>query len=93
MFQAKPLIRSRYSRAMAQNTLLSAIDQAIAALQQARATLSAASSRVPTQVSPKTAAPAKRGMSEEARAKIAEAQRKRWAAHKRAAKKAARLAK
>ena len=76
---------------MAQKDLLSAIDQALAALGQARKTLSATSA--PTKVSTKTAAPSKRGMSEEGRGRIAEAQRKRWAAHKKAAKKAARLAK
>ena len=78
-------------KVMAKNDLLSAIDQAIAALQRARETLRATSA--PAKTTPKKAPPTKRVLSEEARGRIAEAQRKRWAAHKQAAKKAARLAK
>jgi SLT domain-containing protein len=80
---------------MAQNDLLNTIEQAIAALKQARKTLSSTSTGPTKTTRKKTAgaAPAKRGMSEEGRLKIAEAQRKRWAAQKKAAKKAARLTK
>ena len=85
---------------MAQNTHIAAIDQAIAALKVARKTLktstkqTAASTATKTATKKSAAAPAKSkgGMSAEGRARVAEAQRKRWAAVKRAAKKAARQA-
>lgn len=81
--------------------ILSIIDAEIGRLQQARAILSsytnpinAITKRGPgrprkTQATAKTQAPAKkvkRVMSEEARAKIAAAQKKRWAAAKKAVK-------
>ena len=73
---------------MSTNKLLKELDRSIAALQQARAALADGES-------PKVgkAAPTKRKnrtMSEEGRARIAEAQRKRWAKQKRAAKAAAK---
>lgn len=67
--------------------LISSIDAEIARLQQARTILAGLDA-----FSPKANAPAakprpkKRQMSAEARARIAEAQRKRWAAQKKAAK-------
>ena len=77
---------------MAKQDILVVIDQAVAALKAARLELvtrkQEKSSASPTAKSTS----AKRGMSEEGRQKIAEAQRKRWAKQKRAAKKAARLA-
>jgi hypothetical protein len=76
---------------MSANDILSLIDAEIAALQQARAALAGAAKKGPGR--PKSAAaPAvklkkkKRTLSAEARAKIAEAQRKRWAAVRKAAK-------
>jgi len=84
---------------MAQTELIAAIDQALAALKSARKALliqarQQGSSKPSTGVKKSAAAPAKarKPMSEEGRMRIAEAQRKRWAVAKRAAKKAARLA-
>jgi hypothetical protein len=62
------------------NDLLSAIDSEIAHLQQARALLTNSSVKKHTK---------KRILSPEARKRIADAQRKRWAEQKKAAKKAA----
>ena len=84
---------------MAKSELIASVDQALAALKVARkaivanAKLQAGSKTITT--SKKAAgkqAAVKRGMSEEGRQRIAEAQRKRWAVLKRAAKKAARSA-
>jgi SLT domain-containing protein len=85
---------------MAENEILNAIDKAVAALTAARKLLASGVTRnsASTQAKPSTkkaaSAPAKgkRGMSEEGRERIAEAQRKRWALKKKAAKKAARTA-
>ncbi|RRA48516.1 hypothetical protein [Acidipila sp. EB88] len=83
---------------MAKNNLLSVIDQAMNALAVARKSLVASSAETATPTPRKTAATkqakpvTRRTMSEEGRQRIAEAQRKRWATQKRAAKKAARLA-
>ncbi len=84
---------------MAQTELIMAVDQALVALKAARKTLMAnakqeARSKSTTVTAKQAGAqtPARKGMSEEGRLRIAEAQRKRWAVSKRAAKKAARLA-
>jgi hypothetical protein len=79
---------------MAQQGIILAVDQALAALQAARKVLvSHAKQEAKTKSTTVTKkAAAKKGMSEEGRQRIAEAQRKRWAVSKRAAKKAARLA-
>ncbi len=84
---------------MAKQDLLTVLDQAIAALRAARkayvssaSNKNGASAKVLTAASKQSSKPAKRGMSEEGRQRVAEAQRKRWAAKKGAAKKAARLA-
>jgi hypothetical protein len=76
------------------------VDQALAALKAARKALVLSAKQAPasksTTATKKLAAlpkPARKPMSEEGRLRIAEAQRKRWAVKKRAAKKAARLAK
>ena len=77
---------------MAKN-LLTVIDQAVAALLAARKELSTTKQTAAKPSAKKTStlsSPAKRGMSEEGRQRIAEAQRKRWAAQKKAARKAAR---
>lgn len=80
--------------AMAQSELIASVDQALAALKVVRKAIAAnaqlEAGSMTTSTSKKAAV--KRGMSEEGRQRIAEAQRKRWAASKRAAKKAARLA-
>lgn len=70
---------------MSLDNLLSTIDAEIARLQQARALLARTSTRggKRTSTSPApTKAGRKRKMSAEARRRIAEAQRKRWAAQK-----------
>jgi hypothetical protein len=83
-------------RSMTLDAILTSIDEQISKLQQARAVLTdgvvaPAATKGPGRPK-KTAAPAaakapkKRVMSEEARARIAAAQKKRWAATKRAAK-------
>ncbi len=84
---------------MAQTQLITAVDQALAALKAARKALVANAkqearfkSTTTTNKPAVSKAPAKKGMSEAGRLRIAEAQRKRWAESKRAAKKAARLA-
>ena len=84
---------------MANSEVIKMIDEALAALKVARKD-AVASSRVektsaktPTAAQPKDAAAKRGGMSEEGRLRVVEAQRKRWAAHKKAARKAARLAK
>lgn len=81
---------------MSIENLLSTIDAEIARLQQARALLAGTSSKGNGKrgksTTTATAAPKKRArrtMSAEARKRIAEAQRKRWAAQKKAATKAA----
>ncbi len=87
--------------AMAQNGLITAIDQAMAALQKARKALVAgakqskvsAQAKTPSAKSVAKPAVAKRVRSEEARQRMGEAQRKRWADKKKADKKTARLAK
>ena len=84
---------------MANSEVIKAIDQALAALKLARKASVASSSvvkttaKAPTPAQSKGATPKRGGMSEEGRQRVAEAQRKRWAASKKAAKKAARLAK
>jgi hypothetical protein len=85
---------------MAQKELIAAVDQALAALKAARKELllnvrQEVRSKPATGIKKSAGAPAKtrKPMSEEGRLRIAEAQRKRWAVAKRAAKKAARLAK
>ncbi len=84
---------------MAEAELIAVVDRALEALKVARKALIAngrqqAGSKSTTMVNKQAgkAAPTRRGMSEEGRQRIAEAQRKRWALAKRAAKKAARLA-
>jgi len=84
---------------MAQTELITAVDQALAALKAARKALvvnakqqARSKSTTTTKKLADTKTPAKKGMSEAGRLRIAEAQRKRWAVAKRAAKKAARLA-
>ena len=67
------------------NEILSSIDSEIASLQQARALLAGQVGHS----AGKGRATKKRTLSAEARAKIAAAQRKRWAAQKKAAKKEA----
>lgn len=66
-------------------SIIAAVDQEIARLQQVRAILSGGGGGVPSPFRLRR----KRVLSPEARAKIAAAQRKRWAAQKRAAKKPA----
>jgi hypothetical protein len=85
---------------MAKNDLITAIDQATTALQRARKALVAdaklkASTQRKLSAAKSAAKPAavKRVRSEEARQRMAEAQRKRWAAKKSVDKKAARAAK
>jgi hypothetical protein len=86
---------------MAKNDLITAIDQATVALQKARKALVAGArqSKVSAPTKPSSAKSsgkvtvAKRVRSEEARQRMAEAQRKRWANKKSADKKAARLSK
>jgi hypothetical protein len=84
---------------MAKTELITAVDQALAALKAARKALVAnakqdarSKSTTTTKQLSTTKTPVKKGMSEAGRLRIAEAQRKRWAESKRAAKKAARLA-
>lgn len=79
---------------MAYKDLIAAVDHALTALKQARKSL-LANAKLEAQsksTTTKKKAPKRKGMSEEGRQRIAEAQRKRWALSKRAAKKAARLA-
>jgi len=79
---------------MSLDNLLSTIDAEIARLQQARALLAGTSNGTGTRRKSTTTAAAspnkraRRTMSAEARKRIAEAQRKRWAAQKKAAKSA-----
>jgi hypothetical protein len=84
---------------MAQTELIAAVDQAMAALKAARKVLvvsarqeARSKSITATKKTAGAKTPKRKGMSEEGRLRIAEAQRKRWAVAKRAAKKAARLA-
>jgi hypothetical protein len=69
---------------MNRNSILAEIDAEIARLEQARSLLAGSENTSTT----KNALPAKkkRKLSKKARARIAEAQRKRWAAQKKAAK-------
>src|ERR1035437_10597587 len=93
---------ARIVPAMDSQSIISAIDAEIAKLQQARSLLASGGevSRVTTRKTAKVRAePTKRVISPEARARIAEAQRKRWAAAKvnaasptKAAKKAVKKA-
>jgi hypothetical protein len=86
---------------MAKKDLITAIDQATAALQKARSALvtNAKQTKASAQTKPSAAKSAAKPAagnhvrSEEARQRMAEAQRKRWAAKKSADKKAARMAK
>jgi hypothetical protein len=77
---------------MSANEILSLIDAEIAALQQARAALAGTAAKKKPGRPKSTAAPVlktkkkRRTLSAEARAKIADAQRKRWAAVRKAAK-------
>jgi len=75
---------------MAKQELLTVIDRALAALKTARQAL--ANETGSKDVTSKTGKPGtpRGSMSEEGRQRVAEAQRKRWAKQKRAAKKAAR---
>jgi hypothetical protein len=67
--------------------ILNAIDSEIARLQQVKAILTGGSTSTPKRGRPAASPePAKRTHSPEARARIAAAQRKRWAAQKKAAK-------
>jgi hypothetical protein len=84
---------------MAQTELIAAVDQALAALKTARKALlvnarqeAKSKSTTTATKSEGSAAKTRKPMSEEGRLRIAEAQRKRWAVAKRAAKKATRLA-
>ena len=80
---------------MTNEAILAAIDEEITKLQQARALIHGVSNPVAkkgpgrpkklTSTVPAKAAPAKRQMSEEARARIAAAQKKRWAKTRKAA--------
>ncbi len=86
---------------MAKNDIITVIDQATVALQKARKALVAGAkqNKVSALTKPASAkssakpAVAKRVRSEDARQRMAEAQRKRWADKKKADKKAASLAK
>jgi len=72
---------------MSLNDVLSAIDAEIARLQQARNLLTNSGTSTHGRKSASTkSAKVKRTLSPEARQKIADAQRKRWAAQKKAAK-------
>ena len=77
---------------------MAAVDQALTALKLARKALianakqEARSTKSTTRKLTGKSPTARKGMSEEGRLRIAEAQRKRWAVSKRAARKAARLA-
>jgi hypothetical protein len=71
-----------YTSAMMLEQILSAIDVEIARLKQARALLSVEPAKKATNSTIRK----KRGMSTEGRKRIAEAQRKRWAAQKKDAK-------
>lgn len=83
---------------MAKTSLIAAVDQALTALKTARKALianakqEARTTKSTTRKLTVKPVTARKGMSEEGRLRIAEAQRKRWAVSKRAAKKAARLA-
>ena len=84
---------------MADTELIAVVDRALEALKVARKALitngrqqAGSKSTTTARKQAGKATAAKRGMSEEGRQRIAEAQRKRWALAKRAAKKAARLA-
>ena len=68
-------------------SILAAVSEEIARLEQVKVLLSAGTGRVPATSFPFGAKPRKkRVMSKEARERIAAAQRKRWAAQKKAAK-------
>jgi hypothetical protein len=72
---------------MSLNDVLSTIDAEIARLQEARALLTGSGKGARSKKSASTqVVKAKRTMSAEGRKRIAEAQRKRWAAQKKAAK-------
>ena len=73
---------------MGLSNILATIDAEIARLQQARALLASTAATTAHTPAPKTTR-RKRVMSAEARKRIAEAQRKRWAAQKKATAKAA----
>ncbi len=92
-------IRNARMRDMSQKSVVRAIDQAMSALEAARKELLAGEEQGAQErparagkALPLKTSGARRVMSEEGRQRIAEAQRKRWAVAKRAAKKAARLA-
>ena len=80
---------------MSMNQLLAEIDRGIAILQKARALCLNGEAAAGTKVKPGKPArtPTKSSMSEEGRARIAAAQKKRWAKVKRAKNKAAKAAK
>jgi hypothetical protein len=75
---------------MTLETIVSHIDSEIATLQQVRSLLAGGSSvsaqELIRKAAPMTASPKKRTMSAEGRARIAAAQKRRWAALKKAAK-------
>jgi hypothetical protein len=66
--------------------IVSRIDAEIARLEQAKSLLAASETPKAGKLKKAPAARKKRRLSKEARARIAEAQRKRWAAQKKAAK-------
>lgn len=76
----------QYTHGMTLDNLLSQIDAEISRLQNARRLLSGANSSIPSKVTSKPRQ--KRRLSAEARKRIADAQRKRWAKQKKAAKAA-----
>jgi hypothetical protein len=80
---------------MSMNQVLTEIDRGIAVLQKARALCLKGEAAAVTKVKPgkPTKTPAKSSMSEESRARIAAAQKKRWAKVKRERNKAAKAAK
>jgi hypothetical protein len=69
---------------MSLDNVLSSIDAEIARLQQARALLAGIDAKPASEVAVPKRARRKRTMSAEARKRIGEAQRKRWAAQKKA---------
>ena len=67
-------------------SILNKLDKEIARLQEVRNILSGLLTSTKTRKAKGSPAPAKRALSTEARARIAAAQKKRWAAQKKAAK-------
>jgi len=71
---------------MSLKDVLSAIDSEIARIEQARALLTETGTKTPGKKSATKTVKPKRTMSAEGRARIAEGQRRRWAAQKKAPK-------